>query len=545
MNRPVLVTIAILEAVAIVLLAFHLTAGPGTLPDAAPAPAVARTTTAIGTDEAPADPPVANTPTTAPAVEHSGSTPEPIRGALVFGKVRMGDDGALPPSVFVSLLPSGGGKALYDSTLQRPRSSFAWPLVPPGDYELRTRADGAQPKAVPLLVPAGTSELRIDVELESSWLVRVLLLAPDGRPYHEVRKELIEQRPELRPQASGDGPQVIALWHEIPANLPASELRSTPLTIATWRSSQGFESPRGRVGNDLPARYAGVLEMPERRPAHVAVVQKDFVLARGTLTAGQEELQLTVDPKVWIDSLATLRLQVVDEAGQPLAGAKVGLNDAQSWRQPSAAGDDGRFEQTNLAPGRLQLSVSAGDRALPPFVVLLQPGTVTDLGQLVLRAQRTVTIVVRDPPDGDGLSMSFVPLDPSPHARLEARTERLHVHKGKATANLVEGRYRLLVAGRGGARVEFDTRALGDAPLEMSLEPEATLEIDPTGTDGPRRLVVRTQNGIVVLDRWITWRTRWRQQILPGTYQVTVQALQGEAKEQTLVVGADGATLAL
>jgi hypothetical protein len=543
MNRPVLVTIAILEAVAILLLALELAAGPSTPANAAPAPA--KTTPTTVPDEAPTAPPAADEPRTAPATELPGGTTEPLRGAMVFGKIRMAEGGALPPSVFVSLLPSGGGNALYDSTLQRPRSSFAWPLVPPGDYELRTRAEGAQPKTVPVLVPAGAPELRIDVELESSWLVRVLLLAPDGRPYHEVRKELIEQRPELRPQASGDGPQVVALWHEIPANLPTSELRSTPLTIATWRSSQGFESPRGRVGGDLPARYAGVLEMPERRPAHVAVVQKDFVLARGTLTAGQEELQLTVDPKVWIDSLATLRLQVVDEAGQPLAGAKVGLNDAQSWRQPSAAGDDGRFEQTNLAPGRLQLSVSAGDRALPPFVVLLQPGTVTDLGQLVLRPQRTVTIVVRDPPDGDGLSMSFVPLDPSPHARLEARTERLHVHKGKATANLVEGRYRLLVAGRGGARVEFDTRALGDAPLEVSLEPEATLEIDPTGADGPRRLVVRTQNGIVVLDRWITWRTRWRQQILPGTYQVTVQALQGEAKEQTLVVGADGATLAL
>lgn len=545
MNRHLLVTIAVLEAVAILLLALQLGAGP-----AAAANASTPTTEAgpLPTDPAEAlqsAPPAANAPGSSPTAGLPAPTSDAVAGALVFGRVHMAGGGELPRSVFLSMVPSGDQKAMYDSTLQRGRGSFAWPLVPPGDHEIRVRADGAQPKVVPFTVPAGATELRVDLELEPSWLVRVLLLAPDGRPYHEVRSELIKQRPELRSHGSDDGPQVIALWHEVPPTLPTSELRSTPLTVATWRSSQGFEASRGRVGGDLPARYAGILEMPERRPAHVAVVQKDFVLARGTLTAGQEELQLTVDPKLWTDSLATLRLQVVDEAGQPLADAKVGLNDAQSWRQPSAAGDDGRFEQANLAPGRLQLSVSAGDRALPPFAVLLQPGTVTDLGQLVLRAQRTVTIVVRDPPDGDGLSMSFVPLDPSPHARLEARTERLHVQKGKATAKLTEGRYRLLVAGRGGARVEFDTRSLGDAPLEVSLEPEATLEVDPTGADGPRRLVVRTPNGIVVLDRWITWRTRWRQQILPGTYQVTVQSLQGEAREQTLVVGAAGAALAL
>jgi hypothetical protein len=544
MNARVWLGVAVLEAAAIaaLLLALFGTGEPGApvAPQAAPPPRTLEAVVAAAPEVPEAQP--AEPQAAAPSAGSPLAVPP---GALVHGRVFMADPSSMPESVSVWLYAGSATKALCQTNLSGGRRTYAWPLVPPGDYELRTRADGVQPVALPVVVLAGTAELRLDVELVPSWLVKVLLLAPDGRPFHQVQSELVRQRPELRLHLGGDGVQVIALWHEVPAVLPLSDLRSSPMSVGTWRSNRGSDRPRGRVGSDLPERYAGVLEVPERRAAHVAVVLKDQVLARGTLAPGQAELELTVDPAAWIGSLATLRLQVVDPAGKPVPTAKVGVNDAQSWGQPRDVDGDGRFEQAQLLPGLFQLSVNAPGVAMVPYSVRLAPGTVTDLGQLVVQPQRTVTIVVRDAPEGEGLSVSVQPLDPAPRAELTARSLRPSLVRGKGTVGLVDGRYRLLVSGRGGARVEFDTRALGEAPLEVTLQPEATLEIDPTAAAGPTRLLLRSAEGAVVLDRWVTWRTRWRQPLLPGTYSATIQPLQGEVREQLVVVGPEGGSVTL
>lgn len=547
MNPRVWLAVAILEAAAIaaLLLALFGNGEPGApaAPQPANLPRAASEIEAIAT--AASAVPAAQADAPQAAVLSASNASAVPSGALVHGRVFMADASTMPQSVLIALYSSSAAKPLYQSRLASGRRSYAWPLVPPGDYELRTRADGVQPVVLPLVVPAGTAELCVDVELRSSWLVKVLLLTPDGRPLHEIARELAKQQEELRFLNLEESTQVIALWHEVPAGLPLSDLRNSPMSVATWRSSRGFDRARGRVGGDLPERYAGVLELPERRFAHVAVVLKEHVLARSTLVPGQDELELTVDPAGYIGSLATLRFQVVDSAGKPVPEAKVGVNDAQSWRQPRDVDGEGRFEQAHLLPGLFELSVNAPGVATVPCSVRLAPGTVTDLGQLVVRSQRTVTIMVRDAPEGEGLSASVQPLDPAPRAELAARSLRLSLNGGKGTVALVDGRYRLLVSGRGGARVEFDTRALGEAPLEVTLQPEATLMIDPTASTGPTRLVLRSADGVVVLDRWVTWRTRWQQQLLPGTYAATIQPLQGEAREQLVVLGPEGAAVVL
>jgi len=43
----------------------------------------------------------------------------------------------------------------------------------------------------------------------------------------------------------------------------------------------------------------------------------------------------------------------------------------------------------------------------------------------------------------------------------------------------------------------------------------------------------------------VTWRTRWRQQLLPGTYAATIQPLHGEAREQLVVLGPEGGSVVL
>ncbi|MCB9886354.1 MAG: carboxypeptidase regulatory-like domain-containing protein [Planctomycetes bacterium] len=543
-NRSLWIVLAVALAIPIVALAVSLWCGaPAAAAPRVPAPAVA-----------PAGPEVvaphvsesAETRVEAPlpAVIEGGQAgaSEASSGALVYGAVRMIDGARVPGSLSLSLVRGGVSKPLYNSYLNAGQQQFAWPDVAPGDYELRARAPGVREYTCALEVAPGVREMRVDVVLEPSWIVKVLLQSPDGRPLHEN----VAQRRKAQtrgPWRLEDSLVVIALWHEIPSKLPTSELRNTPMTVARWMPSRGIEAMRGAVS--LPARYAGTLEMPERKDAHVAVVLKEVVLTTATLTAGQEELSITVDPAAIDNCLATLRGQVVDRDGKPLPAARAGINDAQSWRQPGAVDADGRFELTGLLPGEFQLALACDGHASPMFTIALSPGSITDLGTIVLPPQRDLRIEVRDAPEGDGLRGWLESLDAPPHGSLRVRSARLTLRQGAATLQVAEGRYRLRLSGAGGALLDFDTRTLGEGPLVVTLQPEATIDFDPSGTAGPTHLVVRAPSGAVVLDRWVTWRGRWQQSVLPGTYSVTVEPLLGAAREQQLVVGPGGAAFSL
>lgn len=543
-HRPIWIVLASLQAIAIVLLGWSLLRGT----NVAAEPRVDAASEAAAA-VVPAAPAAVPEPVETEVVQRLANDPDvvptlaPLR-TLVHGSVRVEGDGALPAYTSVSLLRGESTKPLFSSNLRSEVSTFAWPDLDAGDYELRVRAQSMRDHAQTFTIPEGAPELRLDVVLEPSWLVKVLLLAPDGTPWHESLAAMRNDKSSLARMGLDEAVQVIALWHEFPRELPTSDLRSTPLTVAMWRSSRGFEARSGR-GRELPARYAGQLEMPERRAAHVAAVFKEVVLATAPLPVGQEELTLTIDPAIVLGRMATLRVQIVDRDGKPLAAAKVGVNDAQSWRQPTAVDADGRLEQTELLPGEFRLSVSCEGYAAPSCSIVLAPGAVTDLGALVLLPQRSLRIEVQDAPEGDALRGSLLPLGAMPHASLQPDAMSLGVRAGVATVSVADGRYRLVLSGAGGARVEFDTRTLGDQPLVVKLQPEGAIDFDPSGLDGPTRVVLRAADGVAVLDRWVTWRTRWQQPVLPGAYTLSVQPLVGAAREQQLVVGSDAVSCTL
>src|SRR5690606_20369431 len=156
----------------------------------------------------------------------------------------------------------------------------------------------------------------------------------------------------------GEPVAVIASWRPLPAQLPASDQHVSPFTVGTWTS--GRRRSFGREA-ELPARYAGQLEMREHRDAIVAAVFRDVVLAQQPVAAGQDEVTLTVDPQQLHANVAAVRLQVVDGAtGAPATDAKVLFNDPQTYRGPFPVDEQGRFEASHLAPGRYRLGVSAG-----------------------------------------------------------------------------------------------------------------------------------------------------------------------------------------
>jgi len=136
-------------------------------------------------------------------------------------------------------------------------------------------------------------------------------------------------------------------------------------------------------------------------------------------------------------------------------------------------------------------------------------------------------------------------LDATNHAALRPLEHRLPFRNGEVKIELVDGRYLLQVRGAGGARLVVDTRALGDAPLVVELQPETKLQIDPSAKTTPTRLLLTAEDGTVVHDRWVTWRSRWDLTLLPGRYQAAITPLGGTTSTRSLDVPSDGAKLVL
>jgi len=463
----------------------------------------------------------------------------PMNGCLVHGAARM-QDGSAVPSVSLRLMASNATAAVASASLSAGDTAFAWAEVEPGEYELAMRGEGVREATQTVVVPPGVADLRVDVVLERSWLVRVLLTTPDGKPLHEVLSPEVQLKMGMR---FGAGVQLIALWQPIPDELPPSGLRDNPLTIGKWKSSR--ELGRGATTRELPARYAGVLEMPESRDAFVAAVWKEVVFARASLAKDQQELELVVDPARLQASLATLRLVVVDRDGKPLPGAKVGVNDRQSWGQPTAVDAEGRFEKVDLPPGLFALTVSCEGHRFPSSEITLRPGLVTDLGQVQAMSGREVTIRLAGAAEGKEPRGTMRLLDAPAHAALQQSAVELSFPKGEAKASLVDGRYLLQIRGAGAARRIVDTRALGDGPLVVEVQPEAMLQVDSSAMATPTKLVLTAEDGAVVHDRWVTWRSRWDLPLLPGRYQVTITPLGGTASTRSLDVSSEGAKLVL
>lgn len=546
-RRAAWLVAAVAQAVAIAALSMFLAtrgaAGDGANASPPDVPPVAGP--AAGTDVLPpaagADAtPSSSAPAAVPPGQAGVAATEPADlGTLLHGRLTTGDGGTFAWAQ-TTLSIGEETKPMASAHVTPSQSQFAFAGLAPGDYRLRVRARGYRDVEQDVAIPADAPVLRLDVELQPSWIVKVVLLAPDGRPLHEALAEA-----KVLPDGFfGDAVQVVAAWRALPAQLPLSDLRETPITVGTWTSSRVGR----RIGgaNDLPARYAGTLEMRETRDAVVAAVYREVVLVQQALTAGQEEVTLTVDPQQLRASAAAVRLQVVDGAtGAPVPEARITLDDAQTSRSPVAVDAEGRYEQTNLRPGRYLLRISVPDRVAPHATVDLAPGRTTDLGAIAVLDGVELRLHVLDLAD-DAPSGSLQPLDGTDTGVLRAAPIRFGLQRGEATVRVAPGRYRLRLQQKGsGASVEIDTRRTGGEPIVVTLGDEPSVRIDPTALDEPVRCELRTPNGHVVYDRWITWRRAYEVQVPVGDYRVRIERLDGTGRDEALTVPAAGTTLVL
>jgi len=181
------------------------------------------------------------------------------------------------------------------------------------------------------------------------------------------------------------------------------------------------------------------------------------------------DVQLELSPAG--EGVADLALQVVDPAGQGIEGASVHADGVQVGR----TGPGGLWLGEDLAPGTRVVEVehpAYGERSLR---VVLEPGAQRRTLELPWREQ-AVPITVVDPAGRPVAGATLAVLGPVD--RPEVTTDA----DGRATIDLVPGRWQLIVAGEGelgparatvevGAEpVEPQTLALGQAELEVSDE---------------------------------------------------------------------------
>lgn len=529
---------AVGQAVAIGLLLLHLAAEPGLAKPSAGAslPETSRVTPGTAGTGGPTD----QTPSPAAAAVRPSASDGPTRnapatplGTLLHGTLRV-RNGAKLDTAWLSVFLGEEPKPLLQVTVSQ-QVQYAIPGLAAGDYRLTARSANMRNFEQAFVVPAAATDVVVDVWFEPSWLLKVLLQAPDGRPLHEA----IAGDKDLQGLGMFGPVHVIAWGSELPVQLPSTDGRETTFSIATWQASRMLRG--GAI--PLPAKYAGLLELREDRAAVVAAVLCDTVLAQVPVQPGQDEVTLVVDPAQLRARLASVRLQVVDATtNQPVPNAKVGLNDSQSWRQPTAADAEGRYEQGKLRPGTYQLTIDPGDGRIAPMVaVQLAPGMLTDLGAIPVAAPFELRVKVTGLPAEQRGGATLTALESQGPPSLSPRSTRLAVEKDELKANVWPGRYLLrIAAGSNGALVEFDTRRLGGEALTVALQPEPTLQIDPSQLDEPVRLVLRNATGAVVHDRWITWKTVFPVQLPAGEYKASLQRVRGDRREEPVTVAVAG-----
>ena len=182
--------------------------------------------------------------------------------------------------------------------------------------------------------------------------------------------------------------QTLTLYRQQPA------IRAVLTKVRTWLMDQRNASQRW--GDDLRTAHALLAVLPGLTSASTMQAAVDGLrqsqmadgswAADGYLTAlALRALWLAVQPTTNPD-LVSLTGQVVNEAGQPIAGAAVRLTGAG---QQATTGADGRFAFTQLVAGQDQLDIQATGYRPMLTQLSLQPGQQLDLGVIRMSAAGT------------------------------------------------------------------------------------------------------------------------------------------------------------
>ncbi len=493
-----------------------------------PPPVMAGSTGASGAAEDPTAVTSAAAATTKAAADGPHDTPSPLdaaanrsQTATLFGSVRR-HDGSKPANGWVGLTGRRGSQSGSSG-------SFAFAGLTPGSHQITARFDDELPFKATVEVAAPST--RFDIVLDETWLLTVSAVTPDGAPLMEAIRKTDTEVPWFR------GLSAAAFEAPVTA-VPMTEHTRLTAGLGEFREPDVWRGEKAK-----PQQVLGVLTLPPGRAVHVALLLRGAIVAQLPAAPGQSELVFTLTPEAVLAATAMVKFRLVDEKGAPIAGASVGLHDAQTHGGGPPSDAEGRVVLRNVQPGRLSLGTMNAKLTAPPLVCDVTAGANLDLGDIVMRERVKVDLVIE--PTADRVFLHSLWLEPLPGPAWDRKSTYTGGDGSARTVMLHPGRNALFAScDTGCAIVELDTAALPPQPLRMVLQPGASLRVE--NRVGPRftRATVRSPGGVIVFSTEAsgTWERTVRVPV--GTYEVVCTGMNGTSTKQ-ITVGTDGATLVI
>jgi hypothetical protein len=287
---------------------------------------------------------------------------------------------------------------------------------------------------------------------------------------------------------------------------------------------------------DIGADCLGEVEFYEPLPLFVSLVCGTAVVATRELTELPPEIVFTLDPSALRSQLAGLRVRLL----QPDGKTPVTQGDLELFADSSnsaKADSEGRLELRDKLPGRYALTLRAAGCGWRVTSVVLEPGQILDLGDVVLAPgpnfslrfvfpegrQDQVMFVLKPEQPGDPLA-TLGAMDNSSYGTGDRDPYPL--------SGFEPGTYELRVLGLGDPR-DHESRHLGARPMRVVIgdgaQSEIVVKIEPTTeicllppheTTGISRWIVSTADGLPCRRVRIEGRAPTRIGLVPGEYTI-------------------------
>ena len=351
-----------------------------------------------------------------------------LLGIVVSGTIRS-TDGTLVEGANVYLGRDNEGRSGNSAG----PGCYAVSGLRPGEWRLTCRAEGYAPYEAKCVLDERAFQ-QVDVELSTSYVVRIKMLGADGKSI----------MPQLDPDAPWGLPYVVATEAPLAGDLPPTEhTRLTRFGLGEWKD---FHGPWARdVGDKVREQgYAGELRMRSAPPAHASLLLCSLLLQTQRIEAGQQELVFTIEAKDVLARHGTVKLRLVHGAtGAAITDVAVNVHSSAGGGSYAKTGADGRASIEHVAPGLGMLQVQRSAEREGTFrYLLVPPGASVDLGDVALTAVETITGTVVD---ADGKPVNGASVQST---ELDCRTFPQPLDRYTSSGTEADGKFQLWDCGR-------------------------------------------------------------------------------------------------
>jgi len=406
----------------------------------------------------------------------------------------------------------------------------------PGRWWIRGSAPGRRSESRELHLPHSDAGLELELRLAPRPHVRILVHAPDGRPFSAT---LLTGRRLPSATASQRRPEG---W------------LGDALDSTEWLDCGSFRP--GAPDEPEPA-LLGRIELDCEPPLWVSLHLNEDVLESQLLTPGVEELRFVVDPDTYAARFAELVLRVIDaDGGRPMQGVMGKLDTGPRHGLIAISKSESGLRYDGLMAGRARLELSALGYETRVLELTVQPGERKELGDVELKRKGAGTLEVHVSSDAAASDLQVTwaaeeglrDMDPGASMKYTAPyTPRI---EGEALEiELGRGRWVLWASARREgvelrSRLQLVEMAGGRVVVTLVLEPVARLVLEPVGR--PIDVWVQTPEGLLAHSAMLRVDEAPRHfELVPGSYLLRLRERGGEERVQQVDLPALGATIRL